>query len=222
MARSLASYVARARRPIRTLVCLVCAEALTVTSLPRRSVTAACTHAMSVCAACVRAGIVAAVTDADWAHPGCPECSAPLSHFEIAALVEREVLTVHDEHVLIASIAREPEFRWCLTAGCKSGQLHDGGADSPIVTCRRCLGMMCFVHSVKWHEGQTCAVFQKERDRKEREEAGLKATMEHLKAKTKACPRKTCGIRIEKKGGCDHMICKKCHHHFSWSSARYS
>lgn len=41
-------------------------------------------------------------------------------------------------------------------------------------------------------------------DRAEQEEASLQA-VEQL---TKKCPRKTCGSRIEKSGGCNQMTCK--------------
>lgn len=165
---------------------------------------------------------MAAVTDTNWAHPSCPECAVLLSHAEITVFVERTVLARHDEHVFLASIAKVPEFRWCLRAGCESGQIHEGGAESPIVTCRKCGEKMCYVHGVQWHEGQTCAAFQAEMERKEREEAaaGARATLELLRTKTKACPRPNCGIRIEKNGGCDRMTCRSCGHHFSWISAR--
>lgn len=196
----------------------MCFEPLSATSLPHASVTAACKHDMNVCAPCVRASIMAAVTDGSWAHPTCPECLAPLSHADMTRFVERTVLARHDEHVFLASIGGMAEFRWCLRAGCKAGQLHLGGAEEPIVTCRKCAMKMCFVHGVAWHEGMTCAAFQTEKERKEREEAGTKATMEHLKQRTKPCPRMGCGIRIEKNGGCDHMVCRKCGHSFNWSS----
>lgn len=180
---------------------------------------------MTVCKSCVRGSIIADVTDANWAHPSCPECGVLLSHGEIMAFVERTVLAKHDEHVFLASIAQVPEFRWCLRAGCDSGQIHEGGEESPIVTCRKCGEKMCYVHGVRWHEGQTCAAFQAEKEREEREAAavaaaGMRATLEHLRTKTKACPGRSCGVRIEKNGGCDHMICKRCGHHFSWALTR--
>lgn len=207
------------------LACTVCYNTLSASTLPLHRVTAGCKHDMTVCKSCVRGSIIADVTDANWAHPSCPECGVLLSHAEIMAFVERTVLAKHDEHVFLASIAQVPEFRWCLRAGCDSGQIHEGGEESPIVTCRKCGEKMCYVHGVRWHEGQTCAAFQAEKERKEREEAavaaaGMRATLEHLRTKTKACPGRSCGVRIEKNGGCDHMICKRCGHHFSWALTR--
>ena len=33
---------------------------------------------------------------------------------------------------------------------------------------------------------------------------------------TQRCPQ--CNVRIEKNGGCSHMHCSQCNHHFSWAS----
>lgn len=208
------------RAPPKIIGCTVCFEALSATTLPRQRVTAGCKHETTVCESCVRGSIVATMTDANWEHPRCPECAAVLSHSEITVFVERAVMARHDERVFLASMAQMPEFRWCLGAGCGAGQLHEGGAEAPIVTCQKCGKKMCFVHGVRWHEGQTCAAFQAEKERREEAEAGTKATLEHLRRKTKACPRRGCGIRIEKNGGCDHMKCRKCGLDFSWNSAR--
>lgn len=212
-------FIKLAAQRVRTLECTVCFEPLSATSLPRAKVTATCTHAMNICASCVQASITVAIADGSWAHPTCPECAAPLSHTDLAVFVSRTALASHDNHVFLASIAEMADFRWCLRAGCKAGQLHSGGAAAPIVTCRVCAAKMCFVHSVSWHEGVSCAAFQAELERKQREEVGLKATMEHLRRRTKPCPRLGCGIRIEKNGGCDHMTCRRCGHHFSWMRA---
>lgn len=34
--------------------------------------------------------------------------------------------------------------------------MHEGGASSPIVTCRLCSQRSCFHHKVAWHENLTC------------------------------------------------------------------
>ena len=38
--------------------------------------------------------------------------------------------------------------------------------------------------------------------------------------KTQHCPN--CHVRIEKNGGCSHMHCSRCDHHFTWKTIQTS
>ncbi|EEY19611.1 conserved hypothetical protein [Verticillium alfalfae VaMs.102] len=49
-------------------------------------------------------------------------------------------------------------FIWCA-GGCGSGQIHETGAEQPIVICLHCSGRSCFTHEVAWHDGLTCEEF---------------------------------------------------------------
>lgn len=197
------------------IFCIVCLETLDNSEFPDPGITSSCTHAPSVCKSCTEASIIAAVIGRNWTNPTCPLCLATLSYAGIARLVKPEILTEYNERVFLDSISKMPDFRWCLGRGCGSGQLHDGGQGSPIITCQKCGGKMCFIHSVRWHKDQTCTEYESAKDSNKNEKASLK----YLKEATKACPNKNCGIRIQRVGGCNHMTCTKCKHEFYWLSA---
>lgn len=192
--------------------CVICLETLEISCFPVGKVTSACTHDSSVCTPCLRFFIAASITDVDWSHPTCPQCLTQLSYAEIGRFVDLEILTKYDNRIFFESLSVMANFRWCPKEGCGSGQLHDGGEDSPIVTCRKCGDKMCFVHSIEWHEGDTCAEFQAKRDADKTEQASQR----YLEKTTKTCPNAACGIRVEKISGCDHMICLKCRHEYCW------
>lgn len=56
------------------------------------------------------------------------------------------------------AVSEAENFIWC-TAGCGYGQVHDGGAEQPIVTCLLCERRTCFHHDVAWHENLSCAEY---------------------------------------------------------------
>jgi IBR domain, a half RING-finger domain len=54
-----------------------------------------------------------------------------------------------------------PNFFRCPNPRCTSGQIHDSGESSPIVTCVGCRNRSCFRHRVAWHENLTCADYDR-------------------------------------------------------------
>lgn len=98
-----------------------------------------------------------------------------------------------------ATLQSLEDFHFCLNSKCGSGQLHYGGAK---LECHVCKNQICVKHSVAWHEGETCADYDKRRDSARME---FDAS-EELKVKvTRACP--SCNVPIEKNAGCSHMNC---------------
>lgn len=74
-----------------------------------------------------------------------------------------------------------------------------------------------------WHEGETCGDYDEriasaqkgeKEDREGREDQVAKqrledqASMEMVETTSKVCPGSECLWRIEKRDGCDHMICE--------------
>ena len=53
----------------------------------------------------------------------------------------------------------DPEHCQCLCPGCTFGQLHDSGGKAPLARCPDCGFRTCYVHSIPWHEGQTCSEY---------------------------------------------------------------
>lgn len=208
-----AGFFSKALKPLElTFDCAICLETVAVSSLSAEKLTPTCTHDLSVCTPCLRSSITIAITDTNWSHPTCPQCPARLSYSEINRFVDLETRTKYDNRIFLETISEMTDFRWCLKEGCGSGQLHDGGEDSPIVTCRKCGDRMCFAHNIKWHEGDTCAEFQAKKDVDKTEQA----SQLHLKKTTKTCPNVTCGARVMKISGCDHITCLKCRHEYCW------
>jgi hypothetical protein len=55
-----------------------------------------------------------------------------------------------------SAIDQLPDFFRCPDAKCNSGQLHESGEQSPIVTCFGCRNKFCFNHKVTWHQTLSC------------------------------------------------------------------
>ncbi|GAB1219926.1 hypothetical protein ENUP19_0046G0080 [Entamoeba nuttalli] len=73
-------------------------------------------------------------------------------------------------------------------------------------TCPRCKYLFCRKCGENWHEGKSCDEWKRN---KEQEQEDLK----WINQNTKKCP--SCGDRIQKNGGCNHMTCK-CGYEFCW------
>ena len=72
--------------------------------------------------------------------------------------------------------------------------------DDHIFTCRTCDSRACVTCDRPYHDGETCAQYQKRTDKDE------KATQKMIEKSCKPCPK--CGKNFEKNGGCDSMVCK--------------
>ena len=104
-----------------------------------------------------------------------------------------------------ADLEKVPNYRWCLAPDCVSGQVHDIATDGPCFTCVSCEHKSCATHNVKWHEGQTCAQFNRHREGIKHQTA-LVVTSIRMALTAKRCPK--CDASITKRGGCDHMTCE--------------
>lgn len=114
-----------------------------------------------------------------------------------------------------------------------------GQSEGTEFTCPQCTASFCLACKANQglvgptHEGSSCSerIQQLEQQEKERSklddwrrqnsQADARFTelvqRESRQGITKACPK--CKELITKNGGCDHMICSKCHHGFHWSLA---
>jgi hypothetical protein len=117
-----------------------------------------------------------------------------------------------------AALGGMPNFYYCLSPSCDSGQIHDGGADAPILRCNKCGFKSCVVHNRKWHEGLTCGEYDLQSHQAIDEEQASLAEVHRI---AKACPG--CNRMIQKHGGCKHMTCIVCKFEFCWTcSADYT
>ena len=206
--------------------CVVCDEPLTASNTPNRPPTLACEHKPDVCLHCLSRSITAQLEGKVWNHIDCPSCDARLSFEDVRAFGTRETFqrypflpttlnslamalltsSSYDNLATSEAISSIPGFRRCLAAGCTSGQIHEGGADEPIVTCQACGSKACFTHQTAWHAGETCEAFGERMAEERRVEDGENAA--YMRAHTKRCPNGECRRPIEKDGGCSHMECE--------------
>ncbi|TDZ67779.1 E3 ubiquitin-protein ligase RNF19A [Colletotrichum trifolii] len=152
-------YVTRQRRPTESIVgtreCPICAETREAFEFPKLSVTLSCSHPPGVCLECLRTSIRCDFNSKLWTEIRCPECREVLEYADIQKYADEATFARYESLALRAAMAEAENFIWC-PANCGSGQLHDTGADQPIVTCLNCSQRSCFTHNVVWHERLTC------------------------------------------------------------------
>jgi hypothetical protein len=109
-------------------------------------------------------------------------------------------------------LSADPDFIACLSSKCgryfSTQDCSDGNKrnTNQKIACPYCEYELCFTCNRPWH-GKTGCSKAKEREDQE--------SLEQIKIMgAKPCP--SCGINIEKQGGCDHMTCHRCHHGFCW------
>ncbi|QSZ36647.1 hypothetical protein DSL72_006528 [Monilinia vaccinii-corymbosi] len=183
--------------------CSICAAELGSASFPRQ-ISAECMHEPTCCTACLSRDLKVQIENKPWDKIECPECPVTLSYENVKAFAAADDFIRYDENSLLSFISRDPNFTNCLGPGCEDGQIHEGGDDQPIMTCRTCGFKTCFAHKMPWHSGLTCRDYdaQQEKQRGEQE----KASRTYLKKKSTDCPK--CGAHVSKTQGCDHMRCK--------------
>ncbi|KAM5351868.1 hypothetical protein ACJ41O_004591 [Fusarium nematophilum] len=151
--------VTHQRTPAATVTgdreCLVCADTKPVGAFPRFSITSACTHAPGTCLDCVQLSIESDLNSKLWTEIRCPECRELLEYADIQRFANSQTFTRYETLALRAAMSEAENFIWC-TSGCGSGQIHDSGAEQPIVTCLHCNHRSCFHHNVAWHETLSC------------------------------------------------------------------
>jgi hypothetical protein len=131
-----------------------------------------------------------------------------------------------------ATLAADPDFRFCFSSACDSGQLHPGGASEPIFSCQACRHKHCVICETNWHDDQTCEEYQAALHRNTETDEQSQREVDKC---SKPCPE--CRVPIQKNSGCDHMTCQqsfllphlsltltctsgsRCRHQFCWVCA---
>ncbi|THY85706.1 hypothetical protein D6C92_08777 [Aureobasidium pullulans] len=99
-----------------------------------------------------------------------PQCAVLLGYEEVKNTTNAENFTKYDEAAFRAAVSADPEFRYCMSTTCKSGQCHPAGIDEPTFCCRECGHNHCVSCEANWHEGLTCAQYQDTLQRAQEEE----------------------------------------------------
>ncbi|PVH88823.1 hypothetical protein DL98DRAFT_362001, partial [Cadophora sp. DSE1049] len=176
------------------------------------SITSMCDHEPTVCDDCISQSVNTQVIDVAWDKIKCPECPATLRHPDVKSWASEELFEKYDKQSTVSVLPAN--FMAYLSPDCSSGQIHDGGDEQPIMTCVACGFKACYLHKRPWHPGQTCAKYDVEHQEIMKQEAKSETyIIEKLCAQT--CP--SCGVRIQKSSGCDHMTCHRCNFEFCFA-----
>ncbi|KAG9660782.1 hypothetical protein KCU95_g7456, partial [Aureobasidium melanogenum] len=165
-------------------------------------------HGANTCRTCFNRYLIQQV-NAGQARVRCAECQEPLQYADIRSIVSKTTLMKYDKVLLKAFIEEDEDFYYCMSAKCKSGQIHIGGEDMPIFCCKVCSHKHCMACEIPWHEGETCDQYQARHDEE------IIQTEAMIRQTSKVCPG-GCGARIERNGGCPHMTCTRCSREFCW------
>jgi hypothetical protein len=136
--------------------CVVCVETLKRRDFPKSRITGICNHEPTACKPCIAQHISVQLETRTWDRLSCPECPALMAYADVRKFATAETFQRYDTLATRDGLAVDSNFRWCPAPGCGSGQIHNEGANAPIITCISCHERSCFTHQRLWHEGLTC------------------------------------------------------------------
>jgi IBR domain, a half RING-finger domain len=189
--------------------CPVCMVEIPLSEAPSRPPSAKCTHDPNVCSECLTAMLVAQITGGRWEYIKCPTpgCEEELDGKDVQVFTPPETFRSYNEFVMNRALSQDPNFRWCcgrISGGqesCTWGQLHSARGPNEW-RCIKCQQLNCFKCKGSGHPEETCEAYQARQN-----DSG--ANDRRILQLTKRCPKKGCGNRIEKNGGCINMKCKR-------------
>ncbi|CAK4034646.1 E3 ubiquitin- ligase [Lecanosticta acicola] len=200
--------------------CICCGDSKHPLDFPAKPPTAQCEHPSRTCFECMHSWLASELDSNGSENIKCAECPQVLAFGDVRRLATESTFTAYETLITRNALSSLPEFAWCLSPTCTSGQLNNSADGSEndrenYMHCVACGYKQCLHHRVPWHTGETCTQYtyrtsgQKSRD----EEAATRAIIDSI---SKKCPGPNCGWRIQKIDGCDHMTCKKCRFEFCW------
>lgn len=139
-----------------------------------------------------------------------PECRRPFTNTTIRKIVgffsgkRRQCQELADQKYLISL----PNSQHCPTPNCRY-IMKDKGNQPHTVQCPDCQAQYCSHCTLPHAENVSC------RQAKDQQVSEAdKASKKLVQSISTRCPQ--CGTNIQKDGGCNHMTCGKCEHHFCW------
>ncbi|KAJ9524533.1 hypothetical protein QJQ45_024111, partial [Haematococcus lacustris] len=211
--RSTAAPVAQPVTPVAT--CLVCYEACPVATF---SLHLPCDH--TTCDDCWRGILQARIDDGDVYRAACPEpdCCAPLPPDLMGRVLPASLLKRAENQLAQHFVHQHPHSTWCPRPGC-GRSVHVRGRSAAqrgfAVQCT-CGTRFCFECGASPpHEPASCEQVRTWRALVAVDsQAGELDTRRFLDMQTRSCPK--CKMPILKDGGCNHMVCTQCRHHWCW------
>ncbi|CAG8699918.1 9412_t:CDS:2 [Ambispora leptoticha] len=192
-----------------TKECKICNDDVPVINFTNS--TTKCNH-KDICRACLNKNIDRQLNLKGNTNIECLErnCKVLMEYEDMKRVVSKDLFERYDHLCFRQAIRQMPDFRWCKSPDCGSGQEHFERDKAPIMICAACGKMTCYTHDVPWHKDLTCAQYDIVIQTTEG------ATQDAIERETKPCPK--CQIRIFKLEGCSHMTCANsgCYHQFCW------
>ena len=159
-------------RRLTTLTCISCMLDLPAEDFSEIPLTRSCDHPNSACKDCVKQWIDTRLGEGSWNDIKCLECNEVMQYLDVQRHADAEVFQRYDYIAARAWVNGEESFVWCRSQGCGSGQVHEGGRNLPLFQCVACGSRYCIVHEETWHEGETCAAFDRRMNGEEPIEEG--------------------------------------------------
>lgn len=154
---------------MKKIKCTTCDRNLPLNSFPKTTEDSTCDHGRETCRRCWHQWLDVQVETRSPDQIACAQCPNILSQSGVRALATSAVYEKFLDAEFKATLASQPDFRWCIAPNCKSGQVHIEG---DIFRCVSCGFKACVHCNVEWHEGETCEVFQ-DRPRVQEEQVSL-------------------------------------------------
>ncbi|KAI5360791.1 Putative Zinc finger, RING-type, IBR domain, Zinc finger, RING/FYVE/PHD-type, TRIAD [Septoria linicola] len=195
--------------------CVCCGDAKPPLDFPAKPATNSCEHDSRTCTECMHSWMAAEFETKGTEDLKCPECPCKLSYDDIHTCSSAATFQSYEKMLTRNALSQLDEFAWCLSPTCDSGQLNIENESGAFMECAECGYKQCLTHKCAWHTGETCEKYEyRTSGAKARDEE--KATQAMLDEVSKKCPGPTCGWRIQKTDGCDHIKCKMCKFEFCW------
>ncbi|KAI5651602.1 IBR domain, a half RING-finger domain-containing protein [Phthorimaea operculella] len=142
-------------------------------------------------------------------------CDILVDFETVMRLVQEPRVKIKYQHFITNSFVEcNRLLRWCPSPDC-SNAIKVAYVEAAPVTCR-CGHTFCFACGENWHEPIKCCLLRKWL--KKYTDNNDTNTLSWIAENTKECPK--CNVSIEKRGGCNHMICRHCRADFCWLCLR--
>ncbi|CAG8736329.1 13724_t:CDS:2, partial [Gigaspora rosea] len=133
--------------------CILCIEEVNSNEFVK--VTDQCNHENDICKKCIRKHVKNEILDNELLNKGnldilCPDddCCAVLQEQDVKKFVTEKMFIRYEQLKLNLTLSLIPNFYRCTNQDCDSGQIHEEGDTSPIMTCINCKQKSCVVHNL--------------------------------------------------------------------------
>lgn len=133
---------------LRPTICTICVE-------DRNDVFVCTSDFQRICHGCMRAYVDSCISNNTF-NIKCIHCPEQLCYHHVKNSASPDAFERYEREGVIAIMAQEEDWRFCMRAECHSGQVHPDPESNPIFTCVGCGFKHCVLCQVPWHEGRTC------------------------------------------------------------------